>query len=147
MLDTDNDGIISTDELTLGMLAKGLSEEDISALFRALDTDGSGSISLSELTIGLQKFHEVIGTEPPEEEPEAAWVEPERPVWPPLFVWDEEGNPRPVWAQKEEGATYLERIQAALTHIKAFPPSISTTQLLSPSITDSGSPLYIGCES
>jgi hypothetical protein len=41
-LDHGKDGVISSDELTCGMLSRGMDPDDISALFRALDTDGDG---------------------------------------------------------------------------------------------------------
>lgn len=43
-LDLANDGVISSVELTCGMLSRGMDPDDISALFRALDTDGDGTV-------------------------------------------------------------------------------------------------------
>ena len=63
-LDTDTDSVISSDELTLGMLERGVEPQDISTLFRALDTDGSGGITLDEFVAGYGKFGALIGTEP-----------------------------------------------------------------------------------
>ena len=65
MLDTDNDGLISADELTLGMLDKGLEPEDVSSLFRTLDIDQDGFVSLEEFRMGTAIYHEVLGTAPP----------------------------------------------------------------------------------
>ena len=41
-LDTSKNGLIEPNELTLGMLRRGMDPEDISALFRAIDMDNSG---------------------------------------------------------------------------------------------------------
>ena len=55
-IDTDEDGVISSEELTVFMLAKGVSEEEVSSLFTALDTNADGTISPEEFAAGLEQY-------------------------------------------------------------------------------------------
>ncbi len=52
-LDTDEDGSISSDELSVGLTGAG-SSADSRQVFSALDTNEDGTVSLEELTASLQ---------------------------------------------------------------------------------------------
>jgi hypothetical protein len=55
-IDTDRDGSISSEELMVFMLGKGVSEEEISTLFSALDTNADGNISQEEFRLGIEQY-------------------------------------------------------------------------------------------
>lgn len=60
-IDTDNDGIVSVEELKLGLQKFGsqLAEADVQLLIEAVDTDGKGSLDYGEfiaVSLHLQRM-------------------------------------------------------------------------------------------
>jgi len=141
-LDTNNDAKISADELMLGMLERGMeqsvlwpltlasdflvclvcqprlkpqSPQDISTLFRALDKNGSGDITLEEFEVGYDNFAPLIGTAPPEPEPE-------------IFVhksFEIKAYPSLVEVQNDASKSCVERVREALDAIAALDGDIN----------------------
>ena len=68
-LDTDNDGLVTTEELMVGMLEKGCEMEDIAAFFRALDINSDCRLTKEEFEAGIGTYASLIGG-PPTPEPE-----------------------------------------------------------------------------
>ena len=67
MLDANQDGSLSPDELFDGLCKRGYEQDELQNLFAMLDTNGDGKVSLTEYLDGMESVHgaKMVGVHSP----------------------------------------------------------------------------------